>query len=119
MLRYCAARQSLHNAHMTQPSFIAVARADEIAQESARMVEAGGRAILIVHSAGQFFAVENLCSHAHEPLACGRVKRGWIACPAHGARFDLETGEALGPPATDPISTFALRIADGMIEVAV
>ena len=104
---------------MAEPDFVAVARASDIAPESAREVTVNGCALLLVHSDGEFFAVENLCSHAHEPLACGRVKRGWISCPAHGARFDLASGEPLGAPATEPIRIFPLRMADGMIEVAV
>jgi 3-phenylpropionate/trans-cinnamate dioxygenase ferredoxin subunit len=103
---------------MSELTFIAVAAADEIAPETVKEVQVGGRSILICHSAGRFFAVENLCSHADEPLACGRLKRGWLSCPAHGARFDLETGAPLNPPATAPIATFELRIREGVIEVA-
>ena len=103
---------------MSEPSYVAVARADHIAPDTARLVDRKGIAILLIHSDGQFFAIENLCSHAEEPLACGRIKRGWIACPAHGARFDLGTGEPLGPPAIDPITTFPLRVVDGVIEIA-
>ena len=93
--------KAAHQTGMTDLTFTAVARTDEIAPETAKEVEVGGRSILICHSDGRFFAVENLCSHAEEPLACGRLKRGWISCPAHGARFDLETGEPLNPPATE------------------
>jgi 3-phenylpropionate/trans-cinnamate dioxygenase ferredoxin subunit len=103
---------------MTEPTFIAVATTGEIAPETVKEVQVKGRSILICHSAGRFFAVENLCSHAQEPLACGRLKRGWLSCPAHGARFDLETGEALNPPATEPIATFAVRINGDVVEVA-
>jgi len=69
--------------------------------------------------AERIHALDNMCSHAQEPLACGRMRLGWIACPAHGARFDLETGEALTGPASDPIATYAVRVVDGMIEVAI
>ena len=104
---------------MDEPTFTPVAATADIPPDSVKLVEVGGHSILLVHNEGRIFAVENLCSHAQEPLACGRVKRGWIACPAHGARFDLESGEALGPPATDPIATFAVRINGDMVEVAV
>jgi nitrite reductase/ring-hydroxylating ferredoxin subunit len=104
---------------MDEPTFTAVASTADLPPDSVKLVQAGGRSILLVHNEGHIFAVENMCSHAQEPLACGRVKRGWIACPAHGARFDLETGEALGPPATDPIATFAVRISGDVVEVAV
>ena len=110
--------KAAHHRGMTEPAFIPVAKTDEIAPESAKVVEVDGRSILICHSDSRFFAVENLCSHAEEPLACGRLKRGWISCPAHGARFDLETGEPLNPPATEPLKTFALRIVGEVIEIA-
>lgn len=103
---------------MTDLIFTAVATASEIAPETAKEVQVNGRSILICHSNGRFFAVENICSHAEEPLACGRLKRGWLSCPAHGARFDLETGEPLNPPATEPIATFAIRVSGDVIEVA-
>jgi 3-phenylpropionate/trans-cinnamate dioxygenase ferredoxin subunit len=57
------------------------------------------------------------CSHAEEKLECGRIRNGWISCPAHGARFSLETGEAMNHPATLPIQTFPIRIVDEWVEV--
>lgn len=85
-----------------------------------------GKAVVTVHSKPvllcnwkeQVFAVSNICSHADEKLDCGRMSNGWIACPVHGARFDLATGKAKNPPATRPIKTYQVRIADGWIEVA-
>lgn len=112
------AGEPAHHTGMTELIFTAVARTEEIAPETAKEVAVNGRSILICHSDGRFFAIENLCSHAEEPLACGRLKRGWISCPAHGARFDLETGEPLNPPATEPLKTFALRIVGDVIEIA-
>ena len=82
-------------------------------------VELAGREILLCHSKGQVFAVANKCSHADEELACGCMRSGWIACPAHGARFNLETGEPMNPPATEAIATFPVRVVDGMVEVQV
>lgn len=104
---------------MNQSKFIGVARKDEVPPGTAKVVEVGGRSILLCNADDRIFAVENLCSHAEQPLACGRIKYGWIACPVHGARFDLETGEPLNPPATKPISTFAVRINGETVEVAV
>lgn len=104
---------------MDERAFVEVAKTGEIAPDTVRVVAVGGRSILIVHHDGRFFAVENRCSHADQELACGRLRWGWIACPAHGARFDLETGEPLNPPATDPIATFPLRVTGDAIEIAV
>jgi 3-phenylpropionate/trans-cinnamate dioxygenase ferredoxin subunit len=46
------------------------------------------------------------------------VRAGWIACPVHGARFDLETGRAMNPPAKGPIRTYQVRITGERIEIA-
>ncbi len=104
---------------MAEVGFTAVLALDALPADTQKAVDVDGRSILLCHHDGRIFAVENLCSHAEQPLECGRVKWGWIACPFHGARFDLKTGEALNPPAINPIATFVVRIADGMIEIAV
>lgn len=97
-------------------SYTRLAVAADIPAEKSRRVVQDGKQLLICHSAGQFFVIENRCSHAAEPLECGRVRAGWIACPAHGARFDLATGAAINPPARDPIATYPARVVDGWVE---
>lgn len=104
---------------MSEKTFVAVAKLDEVPVGTKKTVEVNGNQLLLCHTKDRIFAVRNLCSHADEPLDCGRMKAGWIACPVHGARFDLETGKPLNPPATQPIDTFEVRIADDTIEVAV
>ena len=82
-----------------------------------RAVALAGLDVLLINDGSIIHALENRCSHADSPLDCGRVRLGWIACPAHGARFDLETGEALTGPASEPVRVFAVRVVDGTIEV--
>jgi nitrite reductase/ring-hydroxylating ferredoxin subunit len=91
----------------------------DLADNSSVAVKIAGEDLLLCRHEGEVFALENRCSHADLPLECGRMRYGWIACPAHGARFDLATGEPLGPPANGPVRTFATRVENGMIEVAV
>jgi 3-phenylpropionate/trans-cinnamate dioxygenase ferredoxin subunit len=93
-----------------------LAAATDIPAEKSLAVVHEGNKLLICHSAGQFFVVANRCSHAEEPLECGRVRAGWVACPVHGARFDLATGEAMNPPAKDPIVTYPVQVVDGWVE---
>ncbi len=104
---------------MSETHFQKLADLADIAPGKSLKVSAGGKSILICNSADQIFAVANRCSHAEEPLECGRIRNGWISCPTHGARFDLETGAAMNPPAKDPIETFRVRIVDGAIEVEI
>ena len=103
---------------MSAPHFSACLPLSDLVDRESKAVTVGGIELLLCLYNGQVFAIANRCSHADEPLSCGRVRNGWIACPAHGARFDLETGEVLGPPAIAPIRSFPVRVIEGMIEVA-
>ena len=105
--------------NMSDTVFTAVATMDEVPQGSKKLVQVNGTEVLLCHTQDRVFAVENLCSHAEEKLDCGRMRAGWIACPIHGARFDLATGQPMNPPANQPIQTFAVRITGDTIEVAV
>ena len=104
---------------MSEKSFVAAAKVDDVPAGAKKLVEVNGQSILLCHTKDQVFAVRNLCSHAYEALSDGRMKNGWIACPVHGARFDLATGAAMNPPATMPIDTFEVRIEGDTIEVGV
>jgi 3-phenylpropionate/trans-cinnamate dioxygenase ferredoxin subunit len=104
---------------MSEFVFTAVAKLEDVPPGAKKLVEVNGVEVLLCHTQDRVFAVENLCSHAEEKLHCGRMKSGWIACPIHGARFDLATGEPLNPPANQPIQTYPVRITDDTIEVAI
>lgn len=55
-----------------------------------------GESILICNSAGTYYAVANNCTHRDSLLEKGRIRNGYISCPLHGVRFNLETGEPMG-----------------------
>ncbi|MEN2792232.1 non-heme iron oxygenase ferredoxin subunit [Sphingomonas oligophenolica] len=103
---------------MNETHFVAAATLEDLPAGAVKAVELNGKPILLCNSQDRIFAVINRCSHANEKLECGKMKAGWIACPVHGARFDLATGKAKNPPATRPIETFAVRIVGATIEVA-
>ncbi len=103
---------------MTDTPFTTAAKLSDVPEEGVLPVSVGGLDLLICRHQGEIYAIENRCSHADMPLECGRVKAGWISCPAHGARFDLATGEALGPPATAPIRIFTVQVDGDIVSVA-
>ena len=108
---------------MEQPpaaaTFVRAMAVAELPAGEKKALELAGKSVLICHSNGRLYAVSNICSHAQERLECGRMSRGWIACPVHGARFDLATGRAMNPPAKLPIATYEVRVAGEWIEVKV
>jgi 3-phenylpropionate/trans-cinnamate dioxygenase ferredoxin component len=100
-------------------NFSRVLSVSEVPPGTKKAVEVAGKSILVCNSNDRLYAISNVCSHAHEKLECGRMSRGWIACPAHGARFDMATGRAMNPPAKQPIATFEVRVVEDWIEVLV
>lgn len=102
-------------------NFHRVTKADEIADRSLQAFVVNGWPVLIVRDEGRLHALINRCTHQAASFAPdGRVRRGAIMCPLHGARFKLESGECMGGADYKPLMRFDLREdAEGWIEVAV
>jgi phenylpropionate dioxygenase-like ring-hydroxylating dioxygenase large terminal subunit len=73
-------------------------------------VELEGVPLALYHLDGTIYATHGICTHAMALLAEGFVEDGKIECPLHQGLFDIRTGEALGPPVTAPIQTFAVKV---------
>ena len=82
-------------------------------------VEIDGQPIVVFNIAGQLFAIGDVCSHDDGPVGDGEIDGYEVACPRHGARFDIRTGKALALPAVVDIPAYPVRIKDGMIEVGI
>jgi 3-phenylpropionate/trans-cinnamate dioxygenase ferredoxin subunit len=83
----------------------------------ARSIAAGRRMIAVARRGDEFFAIEDICTHDGAELTGGAIEGTEIICPRHGARFCLRTGEALSPPAYEPVRVFATKIEDGHLWV--
>ena len=94
-----------------------VAAASEIGPGEHRVVDIDDVAIAVFNLDGAYFAIEDVCTHDFGTLTGGCVEGGEIMCPRHGARFDIRTGEALTPPAYEPVATFPVRIHDGVVQI--
>lgn len=81
-------------------------------------VKVAGWHVLIARSENGLHAINDRCTHQASMLSSGRIRRGAIMCPLHGARFDVGTGKCIGGAYRD-LRVFALRIESGMIQVQV
>ena len=99
--------------------FVPVAQASEIPDPGTLLVEVGERLVAIIHAAGHFYALDDVCTHDGGPLSDGPVDpaHGTITCPRHGAKFDLRTGAALTMPATKPTRAHEVKLEGGQIFV--
>ena len=81
--------------------------------------EVDGIPVVVVRCGPSIYAVEDRCTHDGEPLGEAEVEACEIVCPRHGAHFCLRTGEALTPPAYEPLRTFKVREERGRVLVEV
>ena len=66
-------------------------------------IEVGEREILLANLDGEVYALCDRCSHMNSPLSMGTLNGKVVTCAAHGARFDVTTGNKVAEPmALDP-----------------
>ena len=97
--------------------WVAVARVEDFPPGTVRTVEIEGTPIAVFNLDGRYHAIEDLCSHETETLSDGEIAGDEIICPRHGSHFSIRTGQALSPPAYEPVATFPVQVEDGMVMV--
>ena len=76
-----------------------------------------GKRILVCNVDGEFYAVDDMCTHEDASLYLGCLKGEQVQCSLHGGRFNVKTGEAVVEPAEIALQTYALQIREGRILV--
>lgn len=91
----------------------------ELADPGKTLVEIEGEMIALFHVGGVYYALDDVCTHDGGPLADGELVDYAIACPRHGAQFDIRSGEALTMPAVRATKAHRVKVEDGGVWVAV
>jgi 3-phenylpropionate/trans-cinnamate dioxygenase ferredoxin subunit len=97
--------------------WIDVGESTAVGENRTLSVEIEGAPVVIVRCADGLYAVEDRCTHDGEPLSGGEVEDCELICPRHFARFSLKTGEALTPPAYEPVRTYQVKEENGRVLV--
>lgn len=94
---------------------IAVARTDELKPGEMKRLLIDGKRLLLANAEGQYYCVDEMCSHEDYSLYLGCIKDKRIKCSLHGSYFSLETGAALTEPADCPIRTHPVTVSDDQV----
>ncbi len=99
--------------------FIPVAKIDDVPDPGSMLVEADERLIVLIHAAGHWYALDDVCTHDGGPLSEGPVdpEKRTIACPRHGAQFDVESGKAVSMPATKATVAHEVKVKGQLVLV--
>lgn len=101
----------------TQADYVRVADAAAIPPGGVLAVSAGGHTIAVFNVDGEYYAVDNTCTHEYAPLSQGACHGEIVTCPKHGSRFNVRTGRVLSLPAVVPVSTYPVKVEDGQVFV--
>ena len=96
-----------------------VGKTSDVPPERVALFPVGDHEIALCNVDGQFYAIDNLCTHDQGPLDQGELEGDEIECPRHGARFDVRTGEATQLPAFEPVQRHPVRVEGDAIQVGV
>ena len=97
--------------------WVTVARANEFAPGQWKSVDVDGAQVAVFNLEGQYYAIEDVCTHDGGQLTGGSIEGSEIVCPRHGARFCIKTGAALTAPAYEATAKFHVRIENGEVQV--
>jgi naphthalene 1,2-dioxygenase system ferredoxin subunit len=97
--------------------WVTVALRAELGAGGMLAVKLGDYDIALYDVGGEVFATDNLCTHAQAFLTDGTLQGGIVECPLHGGRFSVRSGAGLGPPIPCDLRSYAVRVADGEIQV--
>ena len=97
-----------------------VCAVDELPDGEVAVVEDGAAGRIAVFAVdGELFGLADECSHQQAWLSDGFVEGCAVECPLHSSLFDLRTGVPSGPPARQPVRTFAAAVQGDRVVVHV
>lgn len=90
--------------------FVKIGQTSDLAPGEGMSVEVDGEVIALFNVAGTFYAINDECTHDGGPLGEGELDGDVVACPWHGAEFNVRTGELLLPPADCDVRSYLVKV---------
>jgi nitrite reductase/ring-hydroxylating ferredoxin subunit len=90
--------------------FVKVALRKEIRPSQMKEVQVNGQSVCVANIDGEYYAINNICTHEGGPLADGVLEGFEVECPWHQSRFDVRTGAVEAPPASEPETTYEVKV---------
>ncbi len=82
-------------------------------------IEVEGRRVLVVNLDGTIHAWDGTCTHEEADLSTGFLLGDRVTCPLHLSQFDLNSGEAVNPPADKPLKRYNVKVENEHLYVEV
>src|SRR5207244_4768169 len=112
-------RQRRRGNRLRMIEFVTVAKTDEIKPGERIIVEVKEHYVAIFNVDGNYYAIEDVCTHDDGPVAEGELRGFVIECPRHGAQFDITTGAVVSMPAIKPVPRYDVKVNGDDIQILI
>ena len=104
---------------MSSATWVKVAPASKLSEGKMLGIEVGDLQIAVYNVEGQFYATDNVCTHALAVLTDGFLEGDVVECPLHAGCFNVKTGKGMGAPIMEDLRTYPVRVEADTIEVEI
>ena len=101
------------------PSRLELCLADEVAEGCALKVEKEGLTLAVFNVDGEFYVLDDACTHGPGSLSEGYIEGDVVECNFHNGQFNIRTGEVVSPPCMIPMKTYPVTVENGKVVVEI
>ena len=98
---------------------IELCNTDEVASGAALKVEVEDLTLAVFNVDGEFYVLDDLCTHGPGSLSQGYIEGDVVECNFHNGQFNIRTGEVVLPPCMIPMKTYPATVEDGKVYIEV
>ncbi len=99
---------------------VVVGKTSEVQDGKLMHITAGGKEIVVTKLDGNYYAMDNVCSHAGANLHEGELNNSELTCPWHGAKWDIKTGNLISfPQKLKPLQSHKVSIENDTLYIEI
>jgi len=97
------------------PSRVELCKVADVPIGEVRRVEVANLTVAVYNLDGDVYATDDACTHGPGQMSEGFVDGDVIECNFHQGRFNIRTGEVVGPPCMVPLRTYRTIVENGTV----
>lgn len=97
--------------------FIPICKTFDVPASGVLCLEIEDRFVVVTRVNGEYFCIDDVCTHDGGTLSDGELADHCLVCPRHGAKFDVRTGDAVSMPATEGTISHTVKVVGDQVLV--
>jgi len=99
---------------------VVVGKTSDIEEGKLVHITASGKELVVTKLDGNYYAIDNICTHAGAELHEGELSNSELTCPWHGAKWDIKTGSLISfPQKLKPLQNHSVSVENDTLFIEV